>query len=120
MLLIMADEFLYTCVSSCSKDEIFNCNTYLGIGDAYVEYGEMGNTNCMEQTLEKLKVYGMAFWLMHAQSNSDFMTSLSESLPEECCICSDCDTIKGLLRMLGENCNPVSTLSSNSSKFRVQ
>jgi hypothetical protein len=109
MLLIMANQNLYACSGACTPDEIFNCNLYLGIADAYVEYGQMGNTNCMDQTLEKLKVYGMAFWLMHTQSTVDFMTAMQESLPETCCICNDCDTIKGILRVLGENCHPTTT-----------
>ena len=119
MLLIMANGNLYSCSGACNKSEIFNCNKYLGIADAYVEYGEMGNTNCMSQTLEKLKVYGMSFWLMHTQAEVDFMTSMQESLPESCCICTDCDTIKGILRHLGENCQPVSTLNTNTSNYNV-
>jgi len=110
---------LYECQGLCTKDEIFNCNYYLGIADAYVEYGEMGNTNCMDQTLEKLKLYGMAFWLMHTQEEAGFMSNLVESLPETCCICTECCLIHGILRHLGENCQPTSTLSTNTSHYRV-
>jgi len=101
---------LYACSGDCDISEIYNCHLYLGIADAYVEYGQMGNTNCMEQTLTKLKIYGMGFWLLHTQTGVDFMSNLTESLPETCCICTDCDFIKCMLRHLGENCHPISSL----------
>jgi hypothetical protein len=93
-----------SCCGECNRGDIFNCNKYLDIADKYVDYARVAN-KCEDTQKEKLLWYGMAFWLMgDSNTVNHVVTPLAYSLLQTACLENDCDTIRGLARLLSQNC----------------
>jgi len=93
-----------SCCGTCDREDIFRCDRYLDIADKYVEFAQVAN-KCEEVQKEKLLWYGMGFWLMQDSNSANVLAfPLEHSLIQTVCLETDCDTIRGLARLLGENC----------------
>lgn len=94
-----------SCCGTCERSDIYNCNKYLDIANKYVEFAQVAN-KCEKPQKEKLLWYGMGFWLMADSNtaNSNISPLPFSHLLQTPCLKYDCDTIKGLARLLGENC----------------
>lgn len=93
-----------SCCGTCNDSDIISCSKYLDIADKYVEFAQVAN-KCEEVQKEKLLWYGMGFWLrVDSNSGNTLAFPLEHSLIQTSCLENDCDTIRGLARLLGENC----------------
>ncbi len=93
-----------SCCGTCDRGDIFRCDRYIDIADKYVEFAQVAN-KCEKVQKEKLLWYGMGFWLMQDSNTANNSTfPLEHSLLQTACLETDCDTIRGLARLLGENC----------------
>ena len=98
-----------SCCGTCNKNDIFRCDRYLDIANRYVEFSQVAN-KCEKVQKEKLLWYGMGFWLMQASNSANTFSAntlafpLEHSLIQTACLENDCDTVRGLARLLGENC----------------
>jgi len=93
-----------SCCGTCDREDIYRCDRYLDIADKYVEFAQVAN-KCEKVQKEKLLWYGMGFWLMADSNTANILAfPLEHSLLQTPCLEKDCDTIRGLARLLGENC----------------
>tara|TARA_R110000822_G_scaffold16329_9_gene55729 strand:- start:1329 stop:1616 length:288 start_codon:yes stop_codon:yes gene_type:complete len=93
-----------SCCGTCDRGDIFRCDRYIDIADKYVEFAQVAN-KCEKVQKEKLLWYGMGFWLMQDSNSANILAfPLEHSLIQTACLKNDCDTIRGLARLLGENC----------------
>lgn len=93
-----------SCCGTCNRGDILRCDRYIDIADKYVEFAQVAN-KCEKVQKEKLLWYGMGFWLMTDSNTSNILVfPLEHSLIQTTCLKNDCDTIRGLARLLGENC----------------